>query len=107
MTDRDVPDYENSIKESISSVEAMVKIITGDQKAVLTKALDKIESKGIPIHPQMKEGFKKLYNYTSDQSGIRHSSKEGGVSSTYEEAKFMVVACTAFNNYLLSNLSGC
>lgn len=103
LSDRENPDYENSIKESISSVEAMSKIITGLPKATLTNALNKLENRGVYIHPQMKEAFINLYRYASDGSGVRHSKKIGGVKSSFEEAKFMLVACSAFNNYLVSN----
>lgn len=103
LSNRENPDYENSIKESISSVEAMSKILVGQPKATLTKALNRLGKEGIYIHPQMKEAFINLYSYTSDDSGVRHSKKIGGVNSSFEEAKFMLVACSAFNNYLLSN----
>ncbi|MDU5081212.1 AbiJ-NTD4 domain-containing protein [uncultured Tissierella sp.] len=103
LSDRESPDYENSIKESISSVEAMAKIITTNNKATLGDALKKLEEKGVNIHPALKKAFSNLYGYTSDESGIRHSLDIGGVDSTFEEAKFMLVACSAFNNYLLSN----
>lgn len=103
LSDRESPDYENSIKESISSVEAMAKIITTNNKATLGEALKKIEEKGVNIHPALKKAFLNLYGYTSDESGIRHSLDIGGAGSTFEEAKFMLVVCSAFNNYLLSN----
>lgn len=104
LSHRENPDYENSIKESISSVESMAKIITANNKATLGEALKKLEDVGTSIHPALKDAFLKLYGYTSDESGIRHSSKIGGIDSTFEEAKFMLVACAAFNNYLMSNL---
>lgn len=103
LSDRENPDYENSIKESISSVEAMAKIIVGNKNTTLKGALDRLGNKGVKIHPKLKSAFMDLYNYTSDDSAIRHSAKIGGIDSTFEEAKFMLVACTAFNNYLLSN----
>jgi hypothetical protein len=53
LADREKPDYENSIKESIS-----------------------------------------------DANGIRHAGDIGGAASTFEKAKFMLVSCSAFINYL-------
>lgn len=103
LSDREAPDYKNSIKESISSVEAMTKILVKNEKATLNKALNKLEKRGVDIHPQLKKAFINLYGYTSDESGIRHSGKIGGKDTTFEEAKFMLVACSAFNNYLLDN----
>ena len=44
MTDRKTPNYRNSIKESISAVEALCKIITENEKATLGKALKIIDN---------------------------------------------------------------
>lgn len=101
LSDRDNPDYENSIKESISAVEAMCSIILGE-KDTLGAALKKLEKNGVSIHPSMKTAFEKLYGYTSDAHGIRHAGEIGGPASTFDEAKFMLVSCSAFANYLKS-----
>lgn len=102
LADRGKPDYENSIKESISAVEALCEVLTGGKgkEATLGKMLKKIEDDGIVIHSAMKSAFHSLYGYTSDANGIRHAGDIGGPSSTFEEAKFMLVSCSAFINYL-------
>ena len=104
LADREHPDYENSIKESISAVEAVCAILTGAKgnDATLGKMLKRLEENGVAIHSALKTAFNNLYGYTSDASGIRHSGKMGGSSSTFEEAKFMLVACCAFVNYLMA-----
>lgn len=96
------PDYENSIKESISAVEAMCCIITGisGANATLGKALKKLKDCGVHIHPAMENAFLSLYGYTSDEDGIRH----GGIdfkSAPAEDAKYMLISCSAFVNYLI------
>lgn len=93
-------DFDNSIKESISSVEAMCQIVTGDNKATLGDALKILKN---DIHPAMKSAFEKLYGYTSDANGIRHSNGLGEGNSTFEEAKYMLISCSAFVNYLREN----
>lgn len=103
LSNREKPDYENSIKESISSVEAMANIITGGHNATLGKALEQLEKNGVYIHPSLKQSFKTLFGYTSDSTGIRHAGAIGGKGSTFEEAQFMLITCSAFNNYLLAN----
>lgn len=105
-SDRKKPDYENSIKESISAVEAMCCIITGatGSQATLGNTLKKLETNGVVIHSAMKAGFEKMYGYTSDADGIRH----GGIDFTNapaEDAKYMLVSCSAFVNYLIEKYS--
>ncbi|MBO0937857.1 hypothetical protein J2I47_14965 [Fibrella sp. HMF5335] len=99
FADRDNPDYRNSIKESVSSVESLSKVITQDPKATLGQALNEIEKKH-ELHPALKKSFSSLYGYTSDTDGIRHALLEESTLKQ-EDAKFMLVACSAFVNYLL------
>ena len=100
LSDRKAPDYRNSIKESISAVEALARLITGDEKAELGKALNIIERK-IGLHGALKRAFSALYGYTSDAEGIRHAMLEAP-SLTFADAKFMLVSCSAFTNYLIA-----
>lgn len=99
---RPTPDYENSIKESISAVESMCCIITGQsgKNATLGKTLKKLKDKGVHIHSALESAFSSLYGYTSDEDGLRH----GGIDFTNapaEDAKYMLVSCSAFINYLI------
>lgn len=101
LSDRKCPDYRNSIKESISAVEAACKLITNDKDTTLGKALNKIENKVGYFHPALKQAFDKLYGYTSDADGIRHALLEES-KLCFEDAKFMLVACSGFTNFLVS-----
>ncbi len=98
FSDRKNPDYKNSIKESITAVESMCCIIC-EKNVELGKALGKLEKNGIYIHGAMRSGFQSLYGYTSDESGIRHGGFEDK-EVTEEDARFMLVTCSAFINYL-------
>ena len=105
-SDRENPDYENSIKESISAVEAMCCIITGmtGASATLGAALKKLEKNGVIIHGALREAFSKMYGYTSDADGIRH----GGIdfkNAPSEDAKYMLISCSTFVNYLIEKYS--
>lgn len=99
LSTRPNPDYRNSIKESISAVEAMCRKITGEN--TLGKALNKLEKNGVKIPAMLKSAFEKLYVYTNDESsGIRHALMDDSDMPGFDEAKFMVVSCSAFINYL-------
>jgi len=92
------PDYANSIKESISAVEALARISLNNSKGSLGDLTNQLN-----IHPVLKESIKKLYGWTSDESGVRHSEKESpSLSANEEEARFMLVICSAFINYIIS-----
>ena len=99
IANRDSPDYRNSIKESISAVESISKVLSSGSKNSLGSALDKLKGK-IEIHPALERGFKQIYGYTSDSDGIRHALMEES-KSDFEDAKYMLVACSAFVNYLI------
>jgi len=99
LSDRQKPDYRNSIKESISAVESVCQKLTGDSNAELGKALKKLE-KTTPIHGSLKQGFINIYGYTSDGDGIRHALMDE-TNLDQEDALFMLVTCSAFINYLI------
>ena len=97
LADRAAPDYRNSIKESISAVEAIVNAVNGSP-GTLGAALKRL---GVDAHPALAEAFSKLYGYTSDADGIRHALLSES-KLEYEDAKFMLVACSAFVTYVLA-----
>ena len=65
MSDRNSPDYRNSIKESISAVESFVAQVLEAEGGTLGQLLKKLESE-IGLHPALIAAFSKLYGYTSD-----------------------------------------
>ncbi|MFZ0236799.1 MAG: hypothetical protein WAL37_05440 [Xanthobacteraceae bacterium] len=91
------PDYRNFIKEAVSAVESVARVVTGNPKATLGDALKRINDK-MTIHPALRDAMNKLYGYTSDEGGIRHAMlEESNIDEA--EAKFMIVACSAFVNF--------
>jgi hypothetical protein len=100
IADKQSPDYRNSIKESISAVESISKVISNNPKDSLGGALDKIKGK-INLHSSLEKGFKQIYGYTSDADGIRHGLSEQS-NCDFEDAKYMLVSSSAFVNYLIA-----
>lgn len=101
LSDRTSPDFRNSIKESISAIEAQCKIICEEPTPTLTKSLEIIQQRGqVKIHPRLNETFQKLYSWTNDDGGIRHAlMNEPNIYR--EDAQFVLIACSTFINYLL------
>ena len=103
FSDKQNPSYSNSIKESVSAVEAMCRLIVKDA-LTLGKALEQIEKEGSIIIPTpLKQAFDKLYGYSSSTQGIRHSY---GITEKpdlkQDDARFFLIICSAFVNYLTS-----
>jgi hypothetical protein len=96
-----VPDYRNAIKEAISAVESVCSQIEGSKSSGFKAALKKLTEQ-IGIHPALQDAFVKLYGYTSDEEGVRHAILNNDVDVEFDEAKFMVVSCSAFVNYLIA-----
>jgi len=102
LADRKSPDYRNSIKESISAVESLVGTVLGE-KGTLGQLIKKLETE-IGLHPALRTAFSNLYGYTSDEDGIRHAIMEAKTVG-FDEAKFFLVVCSAFVNFVDSKVA--
>ncbi|MDT3368274.1 MAG: hypothetical protein LIR40_06460 [Bacteroidota bacterium] len=102
LSTKPVGDYRNSIKESISAVEAITREITGENSINFKK----IEEAGVFVPIVLRDSFLKLYGYTNDKTtGIRHALMDDTNAPTADEAIFMLVSCSAFINYLTKKIS--
>ena len=73
--------------------------MTGE--TTLGSALKTLKEKGVIIPTFLNSGFEKLYVYTNDSStGIRHALMDDTESPHFDEAKLMLVLCSAFVNYI-------
>lgn len=98
---RPEPDFRGSIKESISAVESLAKLLSGTSKGGLEFALTKADP-GENMHPALRQALLKLYGYTSDEhGGIRHCLLDESRTIGLAEALFMLVACSAFVHFLI------
>jgi len=80
------PDFRNSVKESISAVESVAKQLTDQKAGGLKAALVKLKSKNVYLHPA--------------RHALLEEPKVG-----FDEAKFMLVTCSAFVNFLIAKAS--
>lgn len=101
LSDRKNPDFRNSIKESISAVESIARKLSNDESGTLGSILKELE-RTKKLHPALKNAFSSLYGYTSDADGIRHSLLDE-TNLTKADARFMLVCCSAFINYVLDS----
>lgn len=95
--------FADSVRESIHAVESVARMVDPKAKRTLGPALSSLERAGVIRHKALKEAFAKLYGYTNDAQGIRHSllDKESP-DVDLDEAMFMFSACASFAAYLAS-----
>ena len=88
------------MKESISAVEALCRIIEEDPNTTLGRLLNRLEEEE-GLHPKLNKGFTALYHYTSEADGIRHGLTDNSTVG-YDDAIYLLVTCSAFVNYLIA-----
>ena len=95
--------FADSVRESIHAVESVARMVDPKAGRTLGPALSSLERAGVIRHKALKEAFSKLYGYTNDARGIRHSllDKESP-DVDLDEAMFMFGACASFAAYLAS-----
>jgi hypothetical protein len=95
-------EYEDSLKDSILALEALVKIMVSSEGA-FSQLIKEIE-----IHPALKEALEKLYGWASNIDKVRHAKGEipqekVPIYSVGEaEARLALVLASALTNYLIS-----
>ena len=95
--------YADAVRESIHVVESVARTIDPNAGKTLGPALTSLEKAGVLNHPSLRDGFKKLYGYTSDKQGIRHALlEEGAADVDLDDAVFMFGACASFAAYLVN-----
>jgi len=67
-------DPENSIKESVSALESVCRVLY-PKSATLGKALNRMRSEGV-CSSKLITAFERFYEYANDEPGIRHGGKE-------------------------------
>ncbi len=97
LGDKDCVDFRNSASESFKGLEATARHISGKPSATLGDALSFIHT-----HKSLQSGWKKIYGYGSDGDGIRHAVKTDSAPVPRELAKYLLISCCAFSNYLVS-----
>ncbi len=93
-------DYNNAVKEIITALEALCCTIVEGEENTLGHAVDRLSKHGVVINEHLVNAIKELYKYTNKEEGIRHGGTEYK-DVTPEDAKFMIVTCSAIINMLV------
>ncbi len=101
LSDREQPDFRNSIKESVAAVEALSKKLSGSKSQGVKDALSRLNTEG-KLPTPLKDSMTALYGYASNtQTGVRHAIEGTAVEVGFAEAKFALVTCSALINFML------
>jgi hypothetical protein len=93
------PDVENCIKDAVSAIESVGRIIVNDEKALLSDIIkDMAKNKTIP--KPLDEAIQKIYAYRGDQPGVAHGLV-GTSKVTIDEAEFVLAMSAAIIMYLV------
>jgi len=74
------------------------------EKGTLGELIKKLQNE-IGLHPALSGALNKLYGYTSDEDGVRHAILDSDTVGL-EDAKFFLVTCSAFINFVTAKLAG-
>jgi hypothetical protein len=102
LSNRDEPDYRGSIRDTIGAVETLCRLISDESELEVGKALRAIERTGkVKIHDTLRDGLISLYGWKKDDQGVKHGLMDES-NLTFNDAKYMLVSCSAFINYLIA-----
>lgn len=83
----------------MSALDSLVSAIKG-KKTIFPKFANELD-----IHKALKDGFIKLYSWSSDAEGIRHGITGEKLKPLQTEARYMLVTISAFINYMIDKYS--
>jgi hypothetical protein len=96
---RGEPDYENSVKESIGSVESTLRILLGQPKGTLGNLL-----KEAKLDQDVERLVSQAYGYTSNRDFVRHGGTKPS-TLTQDEARFFLDFASASITYIKSRFA--
>ncbi|MBN2185945.1 MAG: hypothetical protein JW732_00615 [Dehalococcoidia bacterium] len=99
LNTRPNPDVENCVKDAISAIESVGRIIVDDDKALLSKIIKDMANNGLIPKP-LDEAIQKIYAYRGDQPGVAHGLV-GTSKVTIDEAEFVLAISAATIIYLV------
>jgi hypothetical protein len=93
------PDVENCVKDAVSAIESVGRIIVNDEKALLSDIIKDMVKKGA-IPTPLDQAIQKVYAYRGNQPGVAHGAV-GASKMTVDEAEFVLAMSAAMIIYLV------
>jgi hypothetical protein len=102
LNERPKPDTENCVKDAVGALEGVAKIVSGQEKAILSQLLKSHFSD--QIHPTLILALEKVYAYRGDVGGVGHGQTKPS-DLGIEEARLVLGLCADYIVYLVSKFS--
>ena len=100
---RPKPDVENCVKDAVSAIESVGRIIADDDKALLSDIIKDMTKKGAIPKP-LDQVFQKVYAYRGNEPGVAHGAVD--ISKvTEDEAELILAMSAAMIIYLVKKRS--
>jgi hypothetical protein len=96
---RPKPDVENCVKDAVSAIESIGRIIVNDDRAMLSDIIKNM-AKDRTIPKPLDEVIQKIYAYRGDQPGVAHGLV-GTSKVTIDEAEFVLAMSAVVIIYLV------
>jgi hypothetical protein len=97
------PDVENCIKDAVGAIEAVGRVLTKNEKALLDDII-KVATKNDVIPKPLDQTFIKLYAYRGNEPGVAHGAVEIS-KATVDEAELVLAMSAAMIIYLVKKRS--
>jgi len=94
------PDVENCIKDAVSAIESVGRILVSDEKHLLSDIIRDMSKEGIIPKP-LDEAIQKVYAYRGNEPGVAHGLV-GDSKVTVDEAEFVLAMSAAIIIYLVN-----
>jgi hypothetical protein len=94
------PDVENCVKDAVSAIESVGRILVNDEKPLLSDIIRDMAKRGIIPKP-LDEAIQKVYAYRGNQPGVAHGLV-GDSKVTVDEAEFVLAMSAAIIIYLVN-----
>lgn len=95
--------WADSVRESIHAVELLI-VAAAPTANTLNEALKRIENEG-HLNPNLKRAMMALYEFSSDERGVRHAKVFENANVDETDALYMFGACASFLSYMIRNLN--
>jgi len=92
----------DSIRQSIAAVEAALRHLAGNPGATLTDGLVAFETRHGALPASLRRALVTLCGYAANGEGARRDVSEEADGASGDQARLMLVTCSAFANYLVT-----